>query len=228
MKKLPVKYGFTAVELLVVIAIIGFLAGLFLPTLSRAKEKARKTVCANNLRQFAMAYEMYADDYYERFPDQPKSLYDATDTESCIYKKYINTPEIFWCPSSINRKNPKPTGAISNDSNSPNYWGKSYSFVFGLTTSNSCSNPVPMISDKGVYEAGKESFGNHKDGVNVLYLDGSVKWVNKGDMVYPSATSDPTEEEANVACGANGESISLIGSGTGLIDASVNKTNWGE
>jgi len=60
--------GFTLIELLVVIAIIGILAAMVFPVFARARESARKAVCLSNVKNIALAFQMYLADNNDTFP----------------------------------------------------------------------------------------------------------------------------------------------------------------
>jgi prepilin-type N-terminal cleavage/methylation domain-containing protein len=80
--------GFTLVEILTVVAIIAVLAGLLMPGLAAARERARQSVCTSNLRQVGHAVMMYLDDYKAR-PPRLQTLVEA---------RYVTTSRVLVCP----------------------------------------------------------------------------------------------------------------------------------
>src|SRR5437899_2071985 len=71
MDNMNAKRAFTLIELLTVIAIIAVLAALLFPALSRAKARAHRATCANNLKQINYGVLMYAHDFADIFPALP-------------------------------------------------------------------------------------------------------------------------------------------------------------
>lgn len=105
--------AFTLIEILVVIGIIAVIAAILFPVFGRVRENARRTSCASNLKQIAIASKMYVQDYDGHFfrnmvavaPGDPLVLpYGWADA----IQPYAKSTQILQCPSEPYPFNPNP------------------------------------------------------------------------------------------------------------------------
>lgn len=206
--------AFTVVELVFVIAILAILLFLLLPALARAREESRQKACKENCSQIGKAFSDYTQSANENWPfawgpanGACSKVPDGTNTNmcdpgtslACLYPSYVNTPNLFRCPSTEDQPSfvvNTPQGIVSISkqlylwslrnwtlkSNQPLGPGstvtRACSYGYDPRTSATAVSNMAWLADwDGSATSGRSTLSrNHRGGQNVLYLDGSVRW----------------------------------------------------
>jgi prepilin-type N-terminal cleavage/methylation domain-containing protein/prepilin-type processing-associated H-X9-DG protein len=147
--------GFTLIELLVVIAIIAILASMLFPVFARARENARRSSCASNLKQTGLSLMQYSQDYDERLPLASIGAAGGWTTappggwwtggryywQQLAYAYHKNT-QIFYCPSMGGTPSTSTAGFAAQSGDKGHYGANNRIFPLGETSGIGLTNPT--------------------------------------------------------------------------------------
>jgi len=203
------KRGFTLIELLVVIAIIAILAAILFPVFAKAREKARQSSCLSNVKQLAVAFQQYCQDYDEVTPLNMTYVPIAGARWYYSMQPYMKSTQVMICPSDQNE-----FGYAQGY-----FWG--YDKLFTRAATNLWGGGIPLaaipypaethcfVESHGLYSGGSApnwtsggltlsghgccsmysatnmwgysvmATDRHNGGMNVALCDGHAKWYTK-------------------------------------------------
>ncbi|MFO7948483.1 MAG: prepilin-type N-terminal cleavage/methylation domain-containing protein [Armatimonadota bacterium] len=205
------RRGFTLIELLVVIAIIAILAAILFPVFARAREKARQSSCLSNVKQLALGFDMYVQDYDETAPfARDHSMTGSQYYLSCRswmdqVEPYVKNKQIFVCPTMKQYTNGKKYGYSFNagmgydpgyDRTGPLYEGLDIAGVIypsrtpwladAMYTPWNYPGNLNLLYYALAHRADLEDKHlwpeAHNGGRNVAFVDGHAKWYKYDQM----------------------------------------------
>ncbi len=163
--------AFTLIELLVVIAIIGILAAILMPSLAKARQRARLQKCGSNVRQIAIG----AQNLYGELKDIMPGLQpgDGSGAAAAVLMPYVrNITALFNCPAN---ELPPPAGSMIKGTSAYS----EYSFNTNCFGVGKVKRRQSIITDFSVTAFTFDSAieGVHDRGLNVGYLDGHAAYL---------------------------------------------------
>ncbi|MEN6305791.1 MAG: DUF1559 domain-containing protein [Armatimonadia bacterium] len=181
------RRGFTLIELLVVIAIIAILAAILFPVFAKAREKARQSSCLSNVKQIALGFIQYAQDYDEMFPAGgavagdvavwPNGTTGPNYWPARVFP-YVKNTQVFNCPSATFNWGGAFTSATPigmNASLMPCALGTIVYPAQTMMLADTAGSASYVFLNS--YRTDRWMSPRHNDGANIGFVDGHAKWM---------------------------------------------------
>lgn len=213
------RLSFTLTELLVVVGILAVLAAVVLPVMANARESGRRSVCQNNLRQIAVAIQLYTQDYDGTYPLETSVLIQNGVRTQFSWNHallpYLKDPHVFHCPSHPDRGqgdqhytyNGKRLNTLLPQRPTALRFGNHEASLPATATIWTTVDSGGIGADDVLHDlravtssCGRSYLGStlHRGGGNYAFLDGHVAWLTPEAAAETECQSEPQPMKSNL------------------------------
>jgi competence protein ComGC len=204
--------AFTRAELLVILTVLTLLAFVVLPALASTRPRSHRVICANNLRQIGVGFQLWGQDHDDTLPQETAMLQGGTRTHPLAANVWLHfawisneltSPKSLLCPSDSGR----PAGNFSGDPTNgyvhPNFANRATTYFLGYRAAAFYHHPdAPIAGDRNVSNTGISGCPQFNLGliIPLFALPGTTRWTeglhepNGNVLIWDGRVTQATSE----------------------------------